>query len=118
MQILLDLQGLKHCLLHLVIAPGDTAPIPTSYARSRVGSAEVTLTGSTTSRYSRYVSRNVQNIDTLLKVIMSPEEPAEDFVKHYLLLIPCQSFSDFQKVLELKVRVLSRAQADAPLTRI
>ncbi|GAA5844731.1 hypothetical protein JCM9279_002899 [Rhodotorula babjevae] len=81
-QILLDLQGLKHCLLHLVVAPGDTAPIPTSY--------------------SRYVSRNVQNIDTLLKVIMSPEEPAEDFVKHYLLLIPCLSFSDFQKVLELK----------------
>ncbi|GAA6008665.1 Vps53p [Rhodotorula paludigena] len=81
-QILLDLQGLKHCLMHLVIAPGDTAPIPTSY--------------------SRYVTRNVQNIDTLLKVIMSPEDPPEDFVKHYLLLVPCQSFSDFQKVLELK----------------
>lgn len=48
----------------------------------------------------------MQNIDTLLKVIMSPEEPAEDFVKHYLLLIPCLSFSDFQKVLELKVRLL------------
>lgn len=41
-------------------------------------------------------------IDTLLKVIMTPEAPAEDFVQHYLLLIPCQSFSDFQKVLDLK----------------
>lgn len=55
-------------------------------------------------RYSRYVARSVQNIDTLLKVIMSPEDPAEEFVRHYLLLVPCQSFSDFQKLLELKVR--------------
>lgn len=42
-------------------------------------------------------------IDTLLKVIMAPEEPAEEFIKHYLLLIPCRSFSDLQKVLDLKV---------------
>ena len=35
---------------------------------------------------------------------MTPEEPAEEFVKHYLLLVPCLSFSDFQKVLDLKVR--------------
>ncbi|GAA5880538.1 hypothetical protein JCM16303_005423 [Sporobolomyces ruberrimus] len=81
-QLLLDLQGLKHCLMHLVLAPGDSAPIPTSY--------------------SRYVSRSIQRVDTLLKVIMTPEDPADDFVRHYLLLIPCQSFSDFQKVLDLK----------------
>ena len=55
-------------------------------------------------RYSRYVSRSVLKIDTLLKVLMTPEDPPEEFVKHYLLLIPCQSFSDFQKVLDLKVR--------------
>ncbi|GAA5915432.1 hypothetical protein JCM6882_001421 [Rhodosporidiobolus microsporus] len=81
-QILLDLQALKTCLMHLVLPPGDPNPIPTSY--------------------SRYVSRNVQNIDTLLKVIMTPEDPAEEFIKHYLLLVPCQSFSDFQKILDLK----------------
>ncbi|GAA5851582.1 hypothetical protein JCM8547_001139 [Rhodosporidiobolus lusitaniae] len=81
-QILLDLQALKSCLMHLVLAPGDPNPIPTSY--------------------SRYVTRNVQNIDTLLKVIMTPDDPPEEFVKHYLLLVPCQSFSDFQKVLDLK----------------
>lgn len=55
-------------------------------------------------RYSRYVTKSILKIDTLLKVIMTPEEPAEEFVKHYLLLVPCQSFSDFQKVLDLKVR--------------
>ncbi|KAK4054690.1 Vacuolar protein sorting-associated protein 53 [Microbotryomycetes sp. JL221] len=81
-QILLDLQALKTCLLHLVHAPGDLAPVPMSY--------------------SRYVSRSVTKIETLLKVIMTPEDPAEEFVKHYLLLVPCQSFSDFQKALDLK----------------
>lgn len=55
-------------------------------------------------RYSRYVTKSVLKIDTLLKVIMTPTEPAEEFVKHYLLLIPCRSFSDLQKVLDLKVR--------------
>lgn len=33
---------------------------------------------------------------------MSPESPPEGFVDHYLVLIPCQSFSDFQKMLDLK----------------
>ncbi|ORY89757.1 Vps53-like protein [Leucosporidium creatinivorum] len=81
-QILLDLQSLKTCLLGLVHAPGDSAPVPMSY--------------------SRYVSRSVLKIDTLLKVLMTSEDPPEEFVKHYLLLVPCQSFSDFQKVLDLK----------------
>ena len=58
-----------------------------------------------TFRYSRYVTKSVLKLDTLLKVVMAPEEPAEEFVKHYLLVIPCQSFSDFQKVLDLKVRL-------------
>lgn len=57
--------------------------------------------------YSRYVTKSVLKVDTLLKVIMTPEEPAEEFIKHYLLLVPCQSFSDFQKVLDLKVRLLN-----------
>jgi hypothetical protein len=30
LQILLDLQSLKSCLLHLVVVPGDQTPIPTS----------------------------------------------------------------------------------------
>lgn len=54
------------------------------------------------SSYTRYVTKSIGKLDTLLKVIMTPDEPAEEFVKHYLLLIPCQSFSDFQKVLDLK----------------
>lgn len=115
-QILLDLQALKNCLMHLVLAPGDPAPIPTSCVQDLL-----ILTLLLTSRlcsYSRYVTRNVQNIDTLLKILMSPEDPPDDFVKHYLLLIPCQSFSDFQKVLDLKVGAastdLTARRADPP----
>ena len=48
------------------------------------------------------MTRSVLKIDTLLKAVMTPDSPADDFVSHYLLLIPCQSFSDFQKVLDLK----------------
>lgn len=43
---------------------------------------------------------------------MSPEDPAEEFVRHYLLLVPCQSFSDFQKLLELKVRFSTFSNCD------
>ena len=37
-------------------------------------------------------------------------QPAEQFVRHYLLLIPCPSFGDFQKLLELKVRSARRSE--------
>lgn len=47
---------------------------------------------------------------------MTPEDPADDFVRHYLLLIPCQSFSDFQKVLDLKVSRNLRASVSRALT--
>lgn len=85
-QIILDLQTLKNCLLTLPQLEPDT-PVP--------------------SAYTRYVTKSVGRLDTLLKIIMTPEDPAEDFVKHYILLIPCQSFSDFQKVLDLKVLYVS-----------
>jgi hypothetical protein len=53
------------------------------------------------------VTKSVGQIDTMIKVIMTPEDPAEDFVNNYLVLVPCQSFSDFQKVLDLKVSVIA-----------
>ena len=51
-QILLDLSFVKSTLLRLPLAPGDATPIPVSY--------------------SRYVSKSILKIDTLLKVIMAP----------------------------------------------
>ena len=38
---------------------------------------------------------------------MSPLQPPEAFVRNYLILIPSQSFSEFQKVLDIIVRVRS-----------
>lgn len=48
------------------------------------------------------VTKGLGKIDIILQVMMCPENPAEAFVDHYLVLIPCQSFSDFQKMLDLK----------------
>jgi hypothetical protein len=83
-QMILDLQVLKTHLGPLPRLEPDAA-VPASY--------------------TRYVTKSIGKLDTLLKVIMSPDEPPEEFVKHYLLLVPCQSFSDFQKVLDFKVRL-------------
>ncbi|KAI7961141.1 hypothetical protein MJO28_001630 [Puccinia striiformis f. sp. tritici] len=54
------------------------------------------------SSYTRYLNKSIGKLDTLLKIIMSPIHPPEEFVKHYLVLVPCQSFTDFQKVLDFK----------------
>ncbi|EGG13211.1 GARP complex subunit Vps53 [Melampsora larici-populina 98AG31] len=80
-QIILDLQVIKSCLLTLPQIDPEV-PIPMAYTKN--------------------VLKSVGRLDRLLKVILINEEPAEEFVKNYLLLIPCQSFSDFQKVLDLK----------------
>lgn len=82
-QIILDLQALRTCLLSL---PQTDPAVPAA------------------SSYVRYVTKSVGRLDTILKVVMTSEDPAEDFITHYLVLIPCQSFSDFQKMLDLKVR--------------
>ena len=84
-QILLDLQRLKGCLLQLPKLAG-----------------EGTGTSSALTSYNRVVAKSIGRLDIMLQVIMSPESPPEGFVDHYLVLIPCQSFSDFQKMLDLK----------------
>ncbi|KAH8922413.1 hypothetical protein BT69DRAFT_1320210 [Atractiella rhizophila] len=81
-QMLLDIQSLKNSFLQFPQTQEDDSNIPLSY--------------------TRYVNKSVGRIDTILKAIMSPETPPEAFVGNYLTLIPCQSFSDFQKILDLK----------------
>lgn len=78
-QLLLDLQSLKSTLLKI---PGPTSGAESTYARN--------------------VSRSISRLETLLKVIITPVEPAEAFVLNYILLIGDSSFSNFQKVLDLK----------------
>ncbi|KAF8757302.1 Vps53-like, N-terminal [Rhizoctonia solani] len=78
-QLLLDLQSFKSSLLKI---PGSGA--------------------STESMYARNVTKNISRLETLLKVIITPVDPPDAFVLNYILLIGDSSFSNFQKVLDLK----------------
>ncbi|GAB1521607.1 Vacuolar protein sorting-associated protein 53 [Rhizoctonia solani] len=57
---------------------------------------------STESMYARNVTKNISRLETLLKVIITPVDPPDAFVLNYILLIGDSSFSNFQKVLDLK----------------
>ncbi|CAE6494139.1 unnamed protein product [Rhizoctonia solani] len=78
-QLLLDLQSFKSSLLKI---PGSGA--------------------STESMYARNVTKNISRLETLLKVIITPVDPPDAFVLNYILFIGDSSFSNFQKVLDLK----------------
>ncbi|CAE6462500.1 unnamed protein product [Rhizoctonia solani] len=53
-------------------------------------------------KYARNVTKNISRLETLLKVIITPIDPPDAFVLNYILLIGDSSFSNFQKVLDLK----------------
>ncbi|KEP51271.1 vacuolar sorting-associated-like protein [Rhizoctonia solani 123E] len=78
-QLLLDLQSFKSSLLKI---PGSGALAESMYARN--------------------VTKNISRLETLLKVIITPVDPPDAFVLNYILLIGDSSFSNFQKVLDLK----------------
>ncbi|KAH6906364.1 Vps53-like protein [Coprinopsis sp. MPI-PUGE-AT-0042] len=75
-QLLIDLQTLKAYLTRM---PGEAS------------------TG-----YTRALTKTTSRLDALLKVIVTPVDPPEGFVLNYTLLIGDASFSNFQKILDLK----------------
>jgi len=77
-QLLIDLSALKSCLLKL---PGE---------------------GLITPGYTRSITRSTQRLEALLKVIVTPQDPPEGFILNYTLLIGDASFSNFQKIIDLK----------------
>ncbi|GBE80590.1 predicted protein [Sparassis crispa] len=77
-QLLIDLQALKAALLRI---PGEVL---------------------TTTNYTRSVTKQTTRLEALLKVIVTPVDPAEGFILNYTLVIGDASFSNFQKVLDLK----------------
>ncbi|KAI0030938.1 Vps53-like protein [Vararia minispora EC-137] len=77
-QLLIDLSALKSSLLKL---PGE---------------------GLAASGYSRGITKTTQRLEALLKVIVTPQNPPEGFILNYILLIGDASFSNFQKILDLK----------------
>nr|XP_019001124.1 vacuolar-sorting protein 53 long isoform [Kwoniella mangroviensis CBS 8507]OCF64585.1 vacuolar-sorting protein 53 long isoform [Kwoniella mangroviensis CBS 8507] len=82
-QILLDVQAVKACLLDL------PEPHPENSTNMYV-------------QYTKYVTKNTGQLETMLKVILAPDDPPEGFVQNYCLLIGDRSFSNFQKILDLK----------------
>lgn len=80
----------------------DTADIRVSllelprYSLSDEGSATAAMS------YNRYVSKGVSKIETLLRMLMTPDSPPEELIEAYMRLVGDRSFSNFQKILELK----------------
>ncbi|CDO68963.1 hypothetical protein BN946_scf184782.g11 [Trametes cinnabarina] len=77
-QLLIDLQAIKACLLKI---PGEAL---------------------ITSNYTKSVTKHTTRLEALLKVIVTPVDPAEGFILNYTLVIGDVSFSNFQKILDLK----------------
>lgn len=77
-QLLIDLQSIKAYLSKM---PGDAL---------------------TTTTYTRGLSKITSRLESLLKVIVTPVDPPEGFILNYTLLIGDASFSNFQKILDLK----------------
>ncbi|EIW62635.1 uncharacterized protein TRAVEDRAFT_160554 [Trametes versicolor FP-101664 SS1] len=77
-QLLIDLQAIKACLLKV---PGE-ALLTTNYTKS--------------------MTKHTTRLEALLKVIVTPVDPTEGFILNYTLVIGDASFSNFQKILDLK----------------
>ncbi|TFK44162.1 Vps53-like protein [Crucibulum laeve] len=77
-QLLIDLQTIK---AYLAKMPGEALQ---------------------TTTYAKGLAKTTTRLEALLKVIVTPVDPAEGFILNYTLLIGDASFSNFQKILDLK----------------
>ncbi|RUP48667.1 hypothetical protein BC936DRAFT_144204 [Jimgerdemannia flammicorona] len=82
-QMLLDTHAIKTSLLELHSMGQDAlGPMPTTFAK--------------------FVNRGISKAETILKVVMTPHDPAEGLIGNYLFLIADKSTLNFQKILDLK----------------
>ncbi|TKY86444.1 hypothetical protein EX895_004593 [Sporisorium graminicola] len=124
-QLLVDAAELKKSLIELPRYPvddlgvgvdGSTNATEASLSHwTPAPSAEQTALSTQAASYLRYVHRLTERIDTLLRVVLAPLEvnrPASngydegghelDLIQAYIKLVGDRSFSNFQKVLDLK----------------
>ncbi|PWN47993.1 hypothetical protein IE53DRAFT_389841 [Violaceomyces palustris] len=115
-QLLLDVLDIKSTLLDLPRFHSDDALLSTaattttstntlSNPNSLNGSSSTTnaaATSTVAASYKRYVTKTFYRLETLLKVIMTSDQDAEEMVKGYLNLVGDRSYSNFQKVLDFK----------------
>jgi len=52
--------------------------------------------------YTKTVTKKSSEAETLLKVVRTPHDPAEDFIKNYTIFFADNDIGNFTKVLELK----------------
>ncbi|CAG7854625.1 Vacuolar protein sorting-associated protein 53 AltName: Full=GARP complex subunit vps53 [Serendipita indica DSM 11827] len=80
-QALLDFQVLKACLLRMP-STGEPDSVPSTYVKA--------------------ITKQTTQIETILKAVSAPVDPQEPFIMNYIILIGDSSFSNFQKILDLK----------------
>uniref|UniRef100_V5EXX2 Uncharacterized protein n=2 Tax=Kalmanozyma brasiliensis (strain GHG001) TaxID=1365824 RepID=V5EXX2_KALBG len=119
-QLLLDAAELKKSLVELPrynmedlgVAPdGSTNATEASLSHwAPAPSAAQTALSTQAASYVRYVHRLTDRIDTLLRVVLAPvdidraapDTAGQDLIHTYIALIADRSFSNFQKILDLK----------------
>jgi len=80
-QLLLDLGVFKAALLKLPGAQADSG---------------------STSTYARNMNTSAGHLEKLFKILDVPVDPPDEFIQNYTLLVGDLSFSNFQKILDLK----------------
>lgn len=90
-QLLLDLEALKAVLLRLPALGQATGDGADDGADSKLASS-----------YAKYVSLQVSKAATVLKLLLGPTKPIDDFVLNYLNVVGDKSKRNFGRVLELK----------------
>ncbi|XP_018333798.1 vacuolar protein sorting-associated protein 53 homolog [Agrilus planipennis] len=82
-QLLLDTHMLKTVLLNL--------PLISSQINRQAPAA-----------YTKVVTKGITKAEMILKVVMTPTEPAKSFIEQYMKLLPECQLSEFTKILEMK----------------
>lgn len=52
--------------------------------------------------YTKVVNKGMTKAEMILKVVMTPVDPAKGFVEQYMKLLPECNLADFIKILEMK----------------
>lgn len=55
--------------------------------------------------YTKIVVKGMTRAEMILKVVMAPNDPPKAFVEQYAKLLPDSDLAEFQKVLDIKVRL-------------
>ena len=57
-------------------------------------------------RFAKLVNKGIGRVETVLKVVMTPSDPADGMIDNYILLVGDKNVNNFTKILELKVRTV------------